>query len=152
MGEADGGLAEREQVGIDLAAIERLGIGRGAASALAKLVPEGEPFAKVLVVEAELALCIIERLAALSEPDFERGLFAAAILDARVAIALCRLGDLDREIADLLPCHLPVRRLQAEALDDVLVVDQRGGVEAETDPIDLAVDLAAIDRGLVEIR
>ena len=44
-----------EQVGVDLAAIECLGIGRGAAAALAKLVPEGEPFADIPVVEAEPA-------------------------------------------------------------------------------------------------
>src|SRR5439155_7598903 len=139
------------QARIDLAAIERLGVRRGAAAAFAQFVPEREPFADILVVVAQLAFRRVQRLAALTEPDFEAWLYPATVLDAGKALAFGGLGDLHGKVADLFPCHLPVRHLQAETLDQRPVVNDRGGVEAETDPIDLAINLAAIDRGLAEI-
>ena len=145
------GLADREQAGVELAHVERGDLGRRDRAALAQVVPESEPLADVAHVETELAVVGVERLAALAQPDFQRRLVASAVEQAVEAGTLGSLGDLEGELADLRPGHVMGRSLQPERADEALVEHHRGRVQAEADPKDLAIDLAAVDRRRAEV-
>ena len=115
-------------------------------------LPHREPLGRVARVEAELALGVVERLAALAQPALEGRLDAAAVGRAVEAALAGLLGQLGGARGIVVPGHAPLGQRDAGLLEGRLVDHHRARVGAEADAVGLAVDLAAGDRLLGEAR
>ena len=152
VGEGDRRVPERDHARLDVELVERLEVGRHAGAAVAHRLPHREPLGRVARVEAELALGVVERLAALAQPALERRLDAAAVGRAVEAALAGLLGQLGGARRIVVPGHAPLGQRDAGLLEGRLVDDHRARVGAEADAVGLAVDLAAGDRLLGEAR